>query len=288
MNISQQELQEIKDRFKAVLRYSQNVDDPQIDELFENWLTSKEVLFDNVLGKQLIKEFPDEVLFTLSPESRESNFRDFLYKVGSKGLDNLCDFLESQKDNFYDNIVNTDYEYSNIVIKKGSKIIKAFKHFIINDSLCKQLQDEASILIQDNKITGTFCISIHPLDYLSSSENCHKWRSCHALDGEYRAGNLSYMTDECTTVCYIKTTNSKVKLPNFPPDVLWNDKKWRMLLYFPNVTDKNFVHYGEVFAGRQYPRRLEGVLEYIKENALPAGYWCDWTNKKLTTFPENC
>ena len=28
-------------------------------------------------------------------------------------------------------------------------------------------------------------------DYLSLSENAFNWRSCHALDGEYRAGNLS-------------------------------------------------------------------------------------------------
>ena len=41
---------------------------------------------------------------------------------------------------------------------------------------------------------GYLYLSIHPLDYLSISETNHGWRSCHALDGEYRNGNLSYLT----------------------------------------------------------------------------------------------
>jgi hypothetical protein len=38
------------------------------------------------------------------------------------------------------------------------------------------------------------------------------------------------MMDEHTMVCYLKASDS-VKLPNFPDDVPWNSKKWRVLLY---------------------------------------------------------
>ena len=72
---------------------------------------------------------------------------------------------------------------------------------------------------------------MHPLDYLSLSENTYNWRSCHSLDGEYRAGNLSYMMDKSTVICYLKS-NDDVILSNFGPEVKWNSKKWRVLLYF--------------------------------------------------------
>lgn len=85
------------------------------------------------------------------------------------------------------------------------------------------------MLIQEDKVTGILCLSIHPLDYLSLSENTYNWRSCHALDGEYRAGNLSYMMDNTTVVCYLKGED-EAELPHFPAEVKWNSKKWRMLL----------------------------------------------------------
>ena len=89
-------------------------------------------------------------------------------------------------------------------------------------------------------MSGDFCISIHPLDFLTSSVNTYNWRSCHALDGEYRAGNLSYMVDKSTIICYLKGANN-AKLPMFPDDVPWNSKKWRVLIYVSDYWDLLFA-----------------------------------------------
>lgn len=122
----------------------------------------------------------------------------------------------------------------------------------------EDVRQKLSMLIQSNKVTGTLCISIHPLDYLSASENNHGWRSCHALDGEYRAGNISYMLDNCTIIAYLRSNGDPVNLPRFPRDVKWNDKKWRVYLHVDRV---NKI----IYAGRQYPFHTDRGLELIAD-----------------------
>ena len=124
-----------------------------------------------------------------------------------------------------------------------------------DEETVKRLQTQASMIIQENKVIGKLCFSVHPLDYLSISETTYNWRSCHALDGEYRAGNLSYMLDDSTIICYLKS-NKETKLPNFPDDVLWNSKKWRLLLHFSENLDV-------CFSGRQYPFFSPGAISRL-------------------------
>ena len=131
--------------------------------------------------------------------------------------------------------------------------MKALKFFIDNEGALRHYQDRISNIIQANSFSGILCLSIHPLDYLSSSENMSNWRSCHALDGEYAAGNLSYMTDPSTIICYLKSNDENdVILPMFPPDVPWNSKKWRCLLHFSDDKDMMFM-------SKHYPFHLHSM-----------------------------
>ena len=138
--------------------------------------------------------------------------------------------------------------------------------------------------IQENKVTGTLCFSVHPLDFLSSSENNYNWRSCHALDGEYRAGNLSYMLDKSTIICYLKGAE-KVKLPLFPEYIPWNNKKWRVLLHFSENWDI-------IFAGRQYPFESEEGIEIVRTLLLSkinkdVFSYCKWTDPVIYEIPDS-
>lgn len=255
-------IDKIKANFIEVIKYSQEgIDEPLVDELFDQWYNAKSDYINRWKG--FIYDC-GKVSFALDKESQRMKFNDFLYRIDRKylGIDGLLDFLNKQGfEAFYDNILKTSYYLKNgIVIPAGSKIIKAFKYFISSESLLRTLQDEASMIIQQNKLEGTLCLSVHPLDFLSSSENTYNWRSCHSLDGEYRAGNLSYMVDNSTIICYVKS-DEDVKLPNFPESVKWNNKKWRMLLFSnPSLT--------LMFAGRQYPFSSMEALEIVKEKYL--------------------
>ena len=139
-------------------------------------------------------------------------------------------------------------------------------------------------MIQEDTVTGTLCFSVHPLDYLSSSENTYNWRSCHALDGEYCAGNLSYMVDKSTVICYLKGANN-AKLPMFPDDIPWNSKKWRVLIYVSDYWDL-------LFAGRQYPFNSDYGMEIVRKELLirlKKEHWsyCDWTDPIIDEIPDS-
>ena len=227
---------EIKKQFDKVIAWSQpGISEPKTDKLFEKWKTAKAKII-KAFGGELIYEFPEKVSFDLEETSKWTRLENFISYVWSTGYADLGRFLEHQREGFFDNCVIEEHVVPNnkrTIITKNSKIVKAFKYFIENEKELNDLQSKASQIIQESKLEGTLCFSVHPLDYLSVSENAYNWRSCHALDGEYRAGNLSYMMDSSTIVCYLKG-DKDTKLPNFPEDVIWNNKKWRVLLYLSN------------------------------------------------------
>ena len=251
-------IQEIKEKFDKVIVYSQSgIVEPQTDKLFDLWADAKRDIIE-AFGGKYIYEFPEKVTFELTEDAKNDRIQNFINYLWDLGYDELGRFLDYQRDGFYKNGVVEEYKLSDTkgtIITKGTKLVKAFKYFIKNEAVLNELQSKASQIIQENKVEGTMCLSVHPLDYLSISENTYNWRSCHALDGEYRAGNLSYMMDSSTIVCYLKGDN-EVKLPHFPDDVLWNSKKWRVLLYLSN-------DWKMIFAGKQYPFTTESGMQIL-------------------------
>ena len=241
----------IKEQFKEVIKYSQGISNPQIDYLFREWESNKAKFIERFGG--LIYEWPEPIEFTLDPVEKKRRVLDFVDCV-SRTFDNeeLADFLDSNLDTFFENKVSNS---SGKNIPAGMKLIKAFKFFESNKQALRDMQDMASQIIQENKIKGTLCFSVHPLDFLSSSENTYNWRSCHALDGEYRAGNLSYMVDNCTFMVYLKGADN-ADLASFPAFVKWNSKKWRMLIHASE--DDRLM-----FAGRQYPFNSRSGIDLV-------------------------
>lgn len=234
-------MQKIKEQFKSVIRYTQGIEDPQIDELFDRWFAAKKKFIDRFGG--FIYEHPVDIEFTLDEKEQQVMAIEFAHTV-HETYNNpvLGEFIESNLSSFFENKVTGSCGEK---IPIGMKLTKAFKFFEHDTKRLRSIQDEASQILQKNKIKGTLCFSVHPLDFLSSSENTYNWRSCHALDGEFRAGNLSYMIDEVTFMVYLKGADNII-LPSFPVDVPWNSKKWRMLIH-AHPEDEI------IFAGRQYP-----------------------------------
>lgn len=281
-------INEIKEQFKTAIRVSQGIENPQVDELFELWLNAKRD-FIEVMGGNLIYQYPEKVSFTLEESQKKMKLEDFICKLYDHyEVEDLADFVYTMKKSFFSNVVSEDYETpSGEIITKGTKLIKAFKYFIKDKEFLAELQDLASQIIQLDKVEGYMCLSVHPLDYLSVSENTHNWRSCHALDGEHRTGNLNYMVDYSTVVCYIKSEKEEI-LPAF--SFPWNSKKWRTLLFFSN-------DWHMIFAGRSYPYGCVRALDFIISDLLhSAGFYsnsnyschyCEWCDDKITKFNIN-
>ena len=257
-----------------VISYSQGIENPKTDKLYETWARAKAKMARNFLEGKVRYTFPDKVSFELDDNAKQERFNHLLehiFSLTNRDNTGLANFLDTAGvQSFYNNSLDKDfYIKPDKKIQAGTKIIKAFKYFIDDEKLLFNLQNKASELIQANKVEGYLTFSIHPLDFLSSSENTYNWRSCHALDGEYRAGNLSYMCDSSTMMVYLSPDKDEI-LPRFPNDVPWNSKKWRMLMHFDT--------YLEVcFAGRQYPFFSPGALDVVfrvfSEQLAPRNLW---------------
>lgn len=116
--------------------------------------------------------------------------------------------------------------------------------------------------LNGKKITGTLCLSIHPLDYLTMSDNGYGWHSClnwtQEKPGEFRVGALEMMTSPYVVIAYLQ--GDKEWFPCGADRVGWNNKKWRQL----------FIVHPDVIAGiKGYPYKNENltrvVLNKLKE-----------------------
>lgn len=162
----------------------------------------------------------------------------------------LASFLRENNEGFFDNRVVKDFpQYS---IHRGAKLLRSFKNFIPDQGVLRWVQDTASRFIQEDKIKGYLYLSVDPLDFLTLSENNASWSSCHSLDGDYRAGNLSYMVDQSTIIAYI-ADDTPEHLRCMPKDMEWHSKKWRMLVH---LDEKGLVYYD-----KQYPFKHDTLLQ---------------------------
>ena len=273
---------DIQEQFNKVISYSQGIPQPDTDKLFADWLEGKRD-FIEAFGGQLIYEWPEKVSFELGSREKSLRLDDFIGVLENRYENyDLAEFVRANKEGFFSNQVVEPYTTSKgDTIPKGMKLLRAFKFFESDANALEAEQNAASMIIQEDKIEGTLCLSVHPLDFLSTSENTHNWRSCHALDGEYRSGNLSHMIDHSTFICYLKSSKDE-KLPNFPPDVPWNSKKWRVLFYMSDRWDM-------IFAGRQYPFCTETGLDFVKNKVFPRanlGDFSTWIDKKYCGFKD--
>ena len=252
-------IKSIQTQFNKVIEYSQSIFNPKTDSLFEKWYENKQ-WFIKKFNQNLIYEVPGKICFNLTDEQKIKKVEDLIYTIERRyKLYDLSDFIHQNKKSFFENVVTVSND--EIRIPLGMKITRAFKFFVDDKEILNDVQSCASRVLQEDKIEGTLCFSVHPLDYLSSSETVYGWRSCHSLDGDYRAGNLSYMGDRATILCYLKGDGDKI-LPNFPDNVPWNSKKWRMLLHFSDNKDM-------IFAGRQYPFTTTNALDVVWEHLIP-------------------
>lgn len=257
---------QLAEQVRDVISYSQGIDKCHLDyyPTILKWWDAKEHLF-LWLGGKMIYEHPTPVSIEYDLEVKHTMFEKFMEEMveyledrdeNGDEIDYFCEWLNDNEAGFFPNqVIRPLADESEM--KQGMKLLRAFKFFDFGDEAVRHIQDMASRVIQKQKIEGTLCISIHPLDYLSISDNKSNWRSCHALDGEYRAGNFSYMIDQSTVVCYIKSKND-VQLDRFPFGMLWNNKKWRVLLHI-------HPHFHIAYVNRQYPFSCDDIIHMIQK-----------------------
>ena len=84
-----------------------------------------------------------------------------------------------------------------------------------------------SQIINQKSVEGKITLSIHPLDYMTMSDNNCGWESCMSWrkEGGYRQGTVEMMNSNHVVVAYI-SAEEDMRLTD---DFYWNSKKWRQL-----------------------------------------------------------
>lgn len=274
-----------------------------LDKWLQNWSHSKQTLY-KLLGNSFIREID----FSYNMSKEILNQRIEALVKNSEFLKQYISFCKY----FIDE--NPDIEYSNFLclislknsscfvenatkklikfkknpnakllqIQPGTKIIKAFNKVIdyfsddypFNKEAFEELKINYSIILTTKKIKAKMVYSIHPLDFLTMSDNDSSWTSCMSWTdkGCYHLGTVEMMNSNNVICCYIKSDNDYFfcKNKNFKedPSYWWNNKTWRNLVYITKDI---------IMSGKSYPYEQEDfskiLIKEVKKMAETNLHW---------------
>lgn len=223
-----------------------------IKAIEDNWAIAKSNYLFDFMGRKLIQEIPcvgyeyiDPHLFDLDLINLRRNIFAYVY---SKDYDSfsyriLTDIVYHifSPIVFINNHISERFDLGEFYWHKNEKWTKAVDKLfrLLNIPLnsqeyrdCEVLQNKYSIFKQQIAQTPyTLKLSIHPLDYLTMSDNNCNWDSCMswAYKGEYHAGTIEMCNSPSVIVAYVEGGD--------PLTCNWPSKQWRELF----IINEDFI-----------------------------------------------
>lgn len=259
------------------------------DKYLRFWDKNKANLY-VLLGNQLIFEEPfeynnPEIYEECTAFLRRRDNKAFFSKLADRFEEEMPEFIESiscASTNsitwFGETVLDSVAGKKPVKISKGMRYIKALSKLIDYYNLqdikpdFEQYRIRHSMFLADMKIKGTLCISIHPMDFVTMSDNANDWSSCMSWsnDGCYRAGTVEMMNSKYVVVAYVKSENKVYSFKNIDSEEYqWNSKQFRQLFYI----NEDFL-----LAGKSYPYEHDELTNTIFQKLLNlAEANCGWT-----------
>lgn len=260
-----------------------------VKDFLEKWSICKNTLY-KLLGNQMIYKVPftyekpeDDIWKECKTYLRSVDVLKVLKECIEDGgyyTSSSIDYLFSR-----DVIINNLTEYDIFLhpnrnnidtlkerkIPSGTKVFRAIgkilKYCNANKSVIdffEEVRIKISLILNEKNITGNLCFSIHPLDFMTMSDNNSDWSSCMSWkrSGCYRVGSYEMMNSNNAICCYIESNNRMMGLESDNSDAkehpFWNDKKWRSLL---------FVNKDIIVSGKSYPYKNDEFSKKLLEVA---------------------
>lgn len=200
--------------------------------------------------------------------------------LGQKNYDwSIYNTLDSliNPENLATNIYNGEtFEFSlphfekPLKINKGAKITRTLGKIAELCGITESFEDfriAHSQVLNQKSFHGNLCLSIHPFDYMTMSDNASGWSSCMSWQnaGCYCQGTVEMMNSPMVVVAYLNAEKDMSVPGGF--DYTWNNKKWREL----------FIVTPEMIGNiKGYPYRSDFlasyVLSWLKELAETANF----------------
>ena len=180
--------------------------------------------------------------------------------------------FESVFDNIYKgNGGSLDLKGHSIKIVSGMKTMKIIariaKEFIDEYPDLRYFEDfrlAVSQILNDKSYKGKITFSIHPLDFMTMSDNECDWSSCMSWreSGCYRMGTVEMMNSPYVLVAYIES-KSPLRMPD---GTVWNNKRWRELF----IVDKQgiFAIKGYPYWNKEFEKVCLSALNELAHNNL--------------------
>lgn len=123
--------------------------------------------------------------------------------------------------------------------------------------------------VEEKHFEGTLVLSIHPLDFMTMSDNNSDWSSCMSWvrNGCYRVGTVEMMNSNNVICTYLESKNSSFTF-DAENNLKWNNKKFRQLFY---VT-KDILLGGEPYPYENKEMTLT-ILNHLRELAKNNLHW---------------
>ena len=195
------------------------------------------------------KNYCIQDLYTLS--------RLFLHKNLVKGY--LCTLETTEPYHFRD--FKCTIKNSMKIIRTIQKVLKATKY--PHMELFEHWRNQVSLVQTSDIIQAKLVLSIHPIDFMTMSDNTCNWSSCMSWshNGCYHAGTLEMMNSNIAVVAYLESNSEYALHLNETGEVYpIPNKSWRSLL---------FIHKNIILCGKSYPYFKENlcfqVLDFARE-----------------------
>ena len=278
------------------------------DEYLKFWAASKPKLY-RMMGKQLRVSIPveipkeDEILYSeIQALTRQESYNE----------DGFCTLYSNFVSNTIKPVLKSDWSWDlndafngllsigtlsnnkvvhgfkvkpegfqkTLQIQKDGKpmkaILKVLTYFNASNELMKAFERfrlAHSLIFNDAKLKGKLVLSIHPLDFITMSDNSLGWSSCMSWmdDGCFHIGTVEMMNSNNVICCYLesdtpfyfgKHDNEKQKEDS---NFYWTNKKWRQLIYVDKdilVSGKSYPYYNESLT----KKALEVAKDLAAEN----------------------
>lgn len=161
-----------------------------------------------------------------------------------------------------------------ISVYHGSKVSKALQKIAEAYNLpnFEDFRIKHSQILNNKELTGILTLSIHPMDYMTMSDNNCGWESCMSWQngGDYRQGTIEMMNSPSVIVAYLDADTPFY--PTHKREFAWSNKKWRQLF----ICDEQFI-----VGVKGYPYNnsdlTKRVLEVLKNLAKKNLGWDDYT-----------
>lgn len=258
----------------------------------DEWARKKSEYLFNLFGKELILEkevsyekspfeIEDELIKNLEFAEMRSKIqqlivanKEILFKKGISyyDLSELISWNSLAKNKLPE--LFCPVEVTNMANGKTFKLEAGMKTIKAIGKVCEALEANDlfekfrilhSQVLNQKKLTGKLCISIHPMDYMTMSDNNNGWQSCMSWShyGEYRLGTVEMMNSPYVVVGYLKSGTE-----NFYD---WNSKKWRSLY----IVSEDFIANVKGYPFQSDSFDIE-IINWLKELAIANCYENDY------------